>query len=174
MNPRQLSYELREAETPDLNRRRWIIGLSMIGAAAGAVVALYQTGIIKSLPDPPLPYVDSDRVDASDYAYKRLDSPDAPMMLINYGVTALLASMGGKDRAENKSWVPLALAAKTVFDSALALELAREEWREQKAFCAYCQAATLASLASVALAAPEAFKAAGNLFNKNSSAKEEN
>ncbi len=88
------------------------------------------------------------------------------MMLINYGVTALLASMGGKNHAENKPFVPLALLGKTVFDSALALELAREEWQKQKAFCAYCQVATLASIASVAFVAQEAIKSARNLFGR--------
>jgi hypothetical protein len=29
MNPRQLSHELREDVTPDLTRRRWIVGLSL-------------------------------------------------------------------------------------------------------------------------------------------------
>ena len=163
MNPTQLSRELREETSPDLTRRRWLVGLSLVGAAMGAAVTLYQTGIIKHLPDPPLSLFDSDRVDASNYAYKRMDSPDAPMMLISYGVTALLASMGGKDRAEEKSWVPLALAAKTVFDSALALKLGQEEWAENKALCAYCQVATLASLASIALAAPEAVSAVRKL-----------
>jgi uncharacterized membrane protein len=171
MNPRQLSHELREEVTPDLTNRRWIVGLSIVGAAMGAAVALFQTGIVKDLPDPPLPYIDSSRVDASDYAYSRLDSPDAPMMLINYGVTALLATIGGKSRAADKPFVPLALAAKTLFDSALALELTREEWKEQKAFCAYCQVATLASIASVALAAPEAIKAARNLFGSDNAAR---
>ena len=37
----------------------------------------------------------------------------------------------------------------------MALELAREEWNENKAFCAYCQVATLCSLLSVALSMPE-------------------
>ncbi len=167
MNPRQLSRELREETSDDLRRRRWVIGLSMIGAAAGAIVTLYQTGIVKHLPDPPLPLLDSDRVDASDYAYSRLDSPDAPMMLINYGVTALLASAGGKNRVRENAWLPLALGFKTLIDAAVALELSREEWKEQKAFCSYCQAATLASIASVALAAPEAIEAARRLFGSD-------
>lgn len=169
MHPQQLSYELREEYTPDLNRRRWVVGLSLLGATMGKIVSLYQTGIIKHLPDPPLPYIDSDRVDASNYAYSRLDSPDAPMMIINYGVTALLASMGGKNRAEDKPWVPIALGVKTLADAALALELTREEWNENKALCFYCQVATVASIASVALAAPEAIKAARSLLGYNES-----
>lgn len=166
MHPQQLSHELREETTPDLRRRRWIVGLSLLGATMGKIVSLYQTGIIKHLPDPPVSLFDSDRVDASNYAYSRLDAPDAPMMIINYGVTALLASMGGKNRAEDKPWIPLALGVKTLADTALALELTREEWNENKALCFYCQVATVASIATVALAAPEAVKAAQNLLGQ--------
>ncbi len=99
MNPQQLSHELRQGEGADLARRRWIIGLSIVGSAIAQAVSLYQTGIIRHLPDPPLPYFDSSRVDASTYAYSRLDSPDGPAMLVNYGITAWLAAAGGKDRA---------------------------------------------------------------------------
>ncbi len=99
MDPQQLSRELREGDTPDLIRRRWIISLSMVGAVMGIIVSLYQTGIIKHLPDPPLPFFDSDRVDASEYAYSRLDTPDGLMMVTNYAITAWLAGAGGLDRA---------------------------------------------------------------------------
>jgi hypothetical protein len=159
MTPRELSEELREHHTPELQNRRWIIGLSMIGALAGGIVGLYQTGIIKKLPDPPLDVFDSEKVDASDYAYKRLQTPDAFMMLVSYGLTAWLAAASGKNRAEQTPSLPILMAAKTLGDVAVALELGREEWQENKKLCAYCQAATLASLASVALALPEAIKA---------------
>jgi Vitamin K epoxide reductase family len=137
------------------------------GAAAGAVRGGWPgDSLARHLPDPPLKIFDSDRVGASNYAYKRMNSPDGPMMFVNYGVTALLASAWGKRQAQEEPWLPLALSAKTIFDSALALKLAREEWRENRALCAYCQAATLASLASVAVAAPEAIQAARNLLGR--------
>lgn len=164
-HPRQLSRELRTAKTPDLTRRRWIMGLSIVGSAMGQIVALYQTGVIRHLPDPPLSLFDSDRVDASDYAYRRLNSPDAPIMLVNYGITAWLAAAGGKDRAEQTPLLPLALSAKTLIDTLSALELGREEWNENKALCAYCQVATLCSLISAVLAVPEARTALRNLRN---------
>ncbi|NEQ28812.1 MAG: hypothetical protein F6K28_59650 [Microcoleus sp. SIO2G3] len=47
------------------------------------------------------------------------------------------------------------MGAKILFDVATALELAREEWSENKAFCEYCQVATLASIVSLGLAVPE-------------------
>lgn len=159
MHPAQLSHELRHARSADLGRRRWIVGLSMVGMAMGQIVGLYQTGILRRLPDPPVGPFDSSRVDASDYAYKRLDTPDGLMMAGTYAVTAILAGAGGRDRAHDHPALPVALAAKTLYDSYVALKLGREEWQDNKALCAYCQLATLASLASAALALPEAVRA---------------
>lgn len=167
MTPRQLSHELREGQSPDLNRRRWIVGLSLLGAAMGQVVGLYQTGILKTLPDPPVGPFDSPRVDASDYAYKRFKTPDALMMVVSYGMTAWLAGAGGIDRAKDDPWLPIATALKTFGDAATALELGREEWAENKALCAYCQVATIASIASAALAVPEALQAIDHLRGNN-------
>ena len=157
--PRVLSRELRLQTGPDLRRRRWVFGLSLIGTVAAQIVSLLQMGLIQRLPDPPVGPFDSDRVDASDYAYSRLETPDGALMLVSYGVTAALAAAGGADRAERHPALPLALAAKAGFDAVTALQLAREEWNENRAFCAYCQAVTLASLASFALALPEAGRA---------------
>ena len=159
LTPRQLSHELRNEVSPDLTRRRWVVGLSLLGAAMGQVVGLYQTGILRTLPDPPSDLFDSARVDQSDYAYKRMQTPDALAMVVSYGVTAWLAGMGGKERAREMPAVPLALAAKTVIDTAVALKLGQEEWQENRALCFYCQVATAASAASVVLALPEALKA---------------
>lgn len=155
--PRQLSRELRLGSSPDLRRRRWLVGLSLLGVGIGQIVGLFQTGIIRRLPDPPGPF-DSERVDASDYAYRRLQMPDAMLMIGTYAVTAGLAAAGGEDRAERTPWLPVALAAKTLADVATNLLLAREEWRDNRAFCAYCQTATLVSIASSVLALPEAVR----------------
>ena len=161
--PSQLSRQLRTGDAPDLERRRKVVGLSMVGAAAGIAVSLYQTGVISHLPDPPVGPFDSDKVDASDYAYKRAETPDGLAMLVTYGVTALLAGAGGEDRARRLPWLPLALAAKVASDVATNMILAKEEWAENKALCAYCQAANLASLASLPLVLPEARKALRHL-----------
>jgi hypothetical protein len=74
MEPRQLSYELRKGKNPDLTRRRFIVGLSMLGATMAEAVSLYQVGVIEELPDPPIPGIDSSKVDASDYAYSIADT----------------------------------------------------------------------------------------------------
>ena len=163
MNPTQLSYELRRRKTPDLTRRRWIVGLNLLGVSMGQLVSAYQTGLIPRLPDPPgkLGEVfNATKVDASDYAYKRYRSPDGVAMVTTYAVTAWLAGAGGEDRAEETPLLPLAMGAKLLYDVGTTLQLAREEWTENGAFCQYCQVATLASVASAALAAPEVWRAA--------------
>jgi uncharacterized membrane protein len=131
---------------------------------------LYQTGIIRRLPDPPLPGIDSNKVDASDYAYKRMQTPDGLIMLANYAATACLAGAGGKDRARSHPLLPIATALKTLADSALAVKLAREEWGDNRALCAYCQVATACSLASAVLALPEAAEAVRNLLGATNTA----
>lgn len=69
-------------------------------------------GIIRHLPDPPLAVFDSDRVNASNYAYKRAQTPDAVLMILTYGLTARLASAGGKNRARTQPWLPVAMGPK--------------------------------------------------------------
>lgn len=138
MDPNQLSHELRKERTPDLKRRRWIVGLSMLGATVGQIVSLYQMGIIRRLPDPPGGLFNATKVDASAYAYSRFRTPDGLAMVTSYAVTAWLAGAGGKDRAKRLPFLPIAMGLKTMYDTAIALELAREEWRDNRAFCEYC------------------------------------
>jgi len=164
--PSRLSRELRLGTGPDLRRRRWILGLSLLGTLMAQVVTLFQMGLVRRLPDPPVGPFDSSRVDASDYAYRRLQMPDGALMLLTYATTAMLAAAGGHDRARRNPALPLALAAKTGWDTMSCLRLAREEWGENRAFCVYCQTATLASATSLALALPEAARAFGALTGR--------
>ena len=158
-SPSQLSRELREDDTPELRARRTLVTLSLVGTLAAQIVSLYQIGIIKRLPDLPFPPFDSNKVNASDYAYKRFQVPDAFLMLASYSTTALLAGMGGKDRFKTQKWLPILTLGKVVLDVLTAIELGREEWKDNKALCAYCQGATLASLVSLFVAWPEAKRA---------------
>ena len=157
--PTQLSRYLRTASDADLGRRRWVLGLSLLGAGIGQVVGAYQTGLLRHLPDPPVGPFDSDRVDASDYAYARAQTPDGVLMLLTYALTAWSAAAGGQDRAEHRPWLPLLMAAKTGSDVATNWKLFGEEWRTNKALCAWCLAANLASNASLVLTLPEAGRA---------------
>jgi hypothetical protein len=120
--------------------------------------------MIRRLPDIlPGRVWDAEKVDASDYAYKRAQTPDALLMIVTYGVTAALAGAGGKDRATQQPLIPLGFALKALYDLATALKLGQEEWLENKALCSWCQVATGLSAATAALALPEAARAARTL-----------
>ncbi len=155
VKPSQLPRELRQGQAPELRARRNIVALSLVGVAMAQIVSLYQIGIVKHLPDPPLDVFDSDKVDASDYAYKRFLTADGFLMLMLYGTTAWLAATGGEKRSEERPYLSLLMGAKILLDLVSAAELAREEWNDNKKLCPYCQTATLASLASLVLAWPE-------------------
>jgi len=160
-------YYREEGDDSELTRRRWATGLSLVGALAGQLVSAYQTGLIRHLPDPPSGGLfDSDKVDASDYAYKRADTPDGLLMLRNYATTAMIVGGGGMDRARQRPWWSILAFGKAVFDIGLNMKLAREEYKDNKQLCAYCQTANLASLATAAVLAPEAWRAFKQLKRK--------
>ena len=115
------------------------------------VIALYQMGLLKHLPEPPLPIFDADRVDASEEAYKRFSTPDAILGLGSYAATMGLAAMGGSDRARKAPWIPLALAAKVGFDVANAARLTVVQWKQHRAFCLWCLIAASATFAMAPL-----------------------
>lgn len=161
--PRELSRELRLARSPDLRRRRAIVGLSQFGAVMAEIVSLYQMGLISRLPDLPSRRFDATKVDKSDYAYSRLRTPDGLLMLVSYALTAWLAGARGRRRVARTPWLPLAMAAKAAYDVVTTARLAREEWRENRALCGFCTAASLASVGIALLSLPEARRAAGEI-----------
>jgi hypothetical protein len=91
--------------------------LSLAAIGSMGMIVLYQTGIIKHLPEPPLPGLDADTVDAAAQAYAYFMTPDGVLGLGNYAVTLGLAAMGGQNRARTHPWIPLALAAKVALDA---------------------------------------------------------
>lgn len=169
--PAVLSHELRKETSPDLTRRRWAIGLSFAGSAIGMIVAAYQTGLLKRLPDIlPGRVFDAEKVDASDYAYRRLQAPDGTLMAVTYGVTAALAAAGGKDRALDNPALPLAAAGKALYDLVTCVRLAREEWQENQALCSWCQVATGITALTAALTLPEAGRAGLSMWARTKDA----
>lgn len=156
MTPEALSRELRFGAGRFLLLRRNVLGLSLLGSSAMAVISLYQMGIIRHLPEPPLPRMDADKVDASGDAYAVLSTPDAVLGLVSYAVTAWLASVGGEDRAQTHPWLPLALAGKVTGDAIVGGKLTIDQWTNHRAFCFWCLIGAGASAASVPLVIPEA------------------
>ena len=163
----RLSRVLRRSTDRLLARRRGVLVSALTAAGAMGFVSLYQMGVIRHLPEPPFPRFDADRVDASEASYKWLSTPDGVLGLASYAATAVLAAMGGADRAKRRPWLPLALAAKVGVDTAQALQLSVKQWTDFRAFCFWCLVATGASLASAVLVVPEA-QAALRVLRKRS------
>ena len=154
--PSQLSRELRRGESDALARRRAVVCLSLGSAAVMGVIALYQSGVVKRLPDPPLDVFDSNRVNGSSEAYAKLATPDALLGLVSYGVTASLAAAGGMDRDRRRPWLPVLAAGKALFDAGQAAKLTYDQWAKHRAFCVYCLAAAAMTFAALPLSLPEA------------------
>jgi uncharacterized membrane protein len=166
VSPSDLSRQLRRGTGAFLRQRRGILGCSLAAAGAMGLIALYQMGLLRHLPEPPLPHFDADKVDASGEAYAWLSTPDGVLGLANYAVTAVLAAAGGRDRARRRPWLPLALAAKTGADALQAGRLSIDQWTQHRAFCFWCLGAAAATFAAAALAVPEARAALHTLRSK--------
>lgn len=162
------SCELRHGSGEFLEQRRAILGLTLFSMGAMGLIALYQTGVIDHVPEPDLPHFDADRVNGSAEAYRILNTPDAVLGLASYAVTAGLTAMGGKDRAQKRPWLPLALAGKSTADLANAARLTRQEIVEQRTLCLWCLLSTAATVGAWLLSLPEAQEALRTL-RRNSS-----
>ncbi|MGI8883509.1 MAG: vitamin K epoxide reductase family protein [Pyrinomonadaceae bacterium] len=158
----QLRRELQTGDNEDLNLRRGVIALSLLGIGAMTAVTLFQTGIIKHLPDPPIPGFDSDKVNSSDTAYA-LGVPDGAVSLASLAANIPMAAFGGENRAEQQPLIPLAIAAKTTVEAAVAGWYFYQMPTKEEAWCGYCIVGALANFGIAALALKEAKKAWKNL-----------
>lgn len=154
--PEQLGAEVRSASGQFMENRRRIVALDMLAAGCMAVIALYQIGATRRVPEPNLPLLDADEVDAGGEAYAKLSVGDAFLGFVSYGVTMLVAAMAGPRRHETHPYVPLALAGKVFVDAAQAAKLTVDQWRLHRAFCSWCLTAAAATFVTVPLVIPEA------------------
>lgn len=163
---RALSRELREGEGVHLRNRRINVGLSILAAASMGLITLYQIGLLRRLPEPPLPGFDAEEVDASAEAYQKLATPDAALGLLSYAASVVLGAAGPADRYRTIPALPLLLAAKSLFDALNAGKLTVDQWTRHRAFCFWCLLAAGATFASVPLTLPEARAALESLQNR--------
>ncbi len=162
----QMSKELRQDDSGFLKARRGVIAVSLAAGAAMGVIALFQVGITRHVPEPPFPGLDADRVDGDPSAYKALRTPDALLGFVSYGVTAALAGAMGKDRWREHPWLPLMLGAKVGFDVIQAVRLTLKQWTDFRAFCSWCLAASAMTAITVPLVVPEAVAAARQILGR--------
>ena len=151
-----VSDALRRQTDPFLDRRRRIAGLTLGAMGSLGMVAAYQFGLIRHLPEPPLPGLDADRVDGSGEAYQLFKTPDAAVGLASYAATLVLVGMGDARRSSTRRWLPLAMLAKVAGDAAFGLFLTVEQGSKHRRFCSWCLLAATVSLATVPQALPEA------------------
>ncbi len=160
-----LRKELQNGTSEGLKKRRGIIVLSLLGIGAMTAVTLLQTGIVKHLPDPPLPNFDSDKVNSSDTAYA-LGVPDGALSLASLAANIPIAAFGGENRAETIPLVPLAAAAKSTVVAVVAGWYFYQMPAKQGKWCGYCIVGAVANIGIAALSLPEAKKAWENLTEK--------
>jgi hypothetical protein len=151
-----VSDALRRQDSRHLRSRRRVALLQLVSNAALAVVGLYQFGLLRRVPEPPLPGLGADAVDASGEAYNLLHTPDSTLGIASGGITLALAGMGGAQRASQQPLIPLAMFAKTVLDASNGLYLTAEQVTKHKKVCSFCTVSALALVASVPAAWPEA------------------
>lgn len=160
-----LRRDLQENRSKNMKTRRRIIGLSLLGMGAMAAVSLFQTGVIRHLPDPPLEDFDSDKVNSSDTAYA-LGVPDGTLSLASLAANVPLAAFGGANRHETHPALPLAAAAKASVEALVAGWYFYQMPAKEKKWCGYCIAGALTNLGIAALSLPEAKEAWKNLYSK--------
>ena len=156
LTPEQLSADLRQGSGTFLKHRRGIVGLSLFSAGVMGGIALYQMGILKKIPEPPLSRFDAERVNGSAEAYSHLATPDALLGMTSYAITACLAGAGAQHRWKTHSWIPLGTAAKMILDAAMAGKLTVDQWTKYRSFCFWCLLSTGATLMALPLAFSEA------------------
>src|SRR5665213_1718707 len=152
----RLGSGLRHGSRKSLRRRRGVFGLFLAASASMSVIALYQLGILKHVPEPPLPRFDSDNITGSAKAYSLLSTPDAVLAMGSYAATMTLTAMGSADRANEQPLLPIALAAKAGFDAVVAAKFTLDEWQKHRRLCFWCLLASAATFASLPLVIFEA------------------
>lgn len=163
MDAQKIKEELREGNSDSLDRRRKLIGLSAIGLADFSIISLYQTGVIKSLPDIPLPIFDSNKVNASKTAY-RFGAPDGPVSLLAYSAIIVLGSAGGSEASGRKPVLDLALGAAVAGNAVGALSYLANMIFKQKKICLYCVTGAAINIASAIIIAPVVLKSIRKIF----------
>ena len=170
MDTTAIRNELLFGTTSDLEKKRKIILLSALGLVDFSIISLYQTGIIKHLPDIDHPLFDSDQVNGSKDAYM-FGAPDGPISALAYAATMILASAGGSNKTGRKAGLDLALGATIAGNAAGALYYLQNMIFRQKKICLYCVTGACINIASAIIIAPVFLRSLKNLFSSKMPAK---
>lgn len=161
---------LRNQTSEDLDRRRKVVLLSALALADFGFITLYQTGVIRRLPDIPLPIFDTNEINGSEHSYK-MGTPDASIATVNHALNIALAAAGGSEGAARKPIFDVALGAVVLANAAGAVRFMRKMIFVQKKICIYCVAGALINFASAVIIAPTVKKGVMKLLNNSNNNK---
>lgn len=162
VNTDRLRKDLRSGDEGSIRRRRAIVGVSLAGISSMAAISLLQMGLIKRLPNPNTPSIDSNKAALSDEAYA-LGTPDGPLAVTTLAANLPIAAFGEADRARTMPVVPLAAAAKALLDTSASAFYFYTMRYKIKTWCIYCMLGSIANLGVLALTIPEAIEAIKSL-----------
>ena len=128
--------QLTNGRSPNLSARRRIAALAAGLAADFALIGMRQYGVIKKLPDLPLPGFDSNRVMTSRAAYP-FGIPDSALAVTGLGGIIALATARGAPRAR---WLDKLLGAAVAIGAAGATYYLYQMIVRERRLCAYCLA----------------------------------
>lgn len=163
MHPERIRKELLHGRSAELNRKRKIIILSAIGLLDFTAISLYQSGIIRRLPDLPFRIFNTNKVNASEKAYA-LGLPDGTLGASLFALNMVLATAGGSSRTGRKPVYDLLLGGSILANAGGAVEYLFNMTTKQKKVCLYCLAGAGISFTSLKLIAPDALKAGRKLY----------
>jgi uncharacterized membrane protein len=136
-------------------RQRAVIALSLVGIGSMSASALLQTGLLRHLPDPPLPGFNSDKVNLSREAFP-FGVPDGTLGVLSFAANLPLAGLTGANSAWVRRWALRAGVAKAIVDTGVALWYLYQMPAREKAWCVYCLAAQVCSLGILVLTLQDA------------------
>jgi uncharacterized membrane protein len=169
MPPQELRRRVQHDRGADMQARRAIVGVSLVGMAAMGIVTLYQTGVIRHLPDPLTrwPHFHSDKVNGSPTAFG-YGMPDGPITLAAHAVNLALAAAGPPDRHRRSPWLPLLATLLSGAQAAVAAKyLFYQMPYVDEAWCPYCVTDALTHFATLACTLPETARVLGALADES-------
>lgn len=116
-----------------------LLGACCTALATLAPVAMYQTGLLKRLPDPPSRFFDSDRI-ASSRAAHPFGVPDALLGLASFGTTLALILLSRRSPTAKKL-----LGAKLTLDAAAGTVNAGRQVVSFGKLCSCCTGTAIAA-----------------------------
>ena len=165
MKPFEIRQALTKGKGDDLNRKRQVMLLSAIGLVDFSIISLYQTGVIKRLPDLPFKIFDSNKVNKSPQAYA-MGVPDGPVSAAVYAATMILATAGGTESSGRKPIADVMLGGAVLGNTAGAVYYLYDMIFKQKKVCLYCVTGAVINIASAVIIAPVVIKGIKKLFGK--------